>query len=140
MGGYPFYINDEAWAKLKPLLPLMKRGRKRINDRKIISGIVYVQRKGLEWQEAPAIYGPFKTLYTRFRRWKEKGVWDDIFKSLSANAAADDTIMIDSTTVRVQRSALGAQKKGILQQVDLAAAGRARFTSSAPAPDCPLRC
>lgn len=135
MGGYPFYLNDKAWSKLKDLLPVVKRGRRRVNDRKIISGIIFVLQSGTMWRHAPAIYGPHKTLYTRFRRWQEQRVWAQIFQNLSAIEAQDETLMMDSTTIRVQRSALGAQKKVILPPVDLAAAGRVRSIWPAMEPE-----
>ncbi|MFT0890841.1 IS5 family transposase [Pseudochelatococcus sp. G4_1912] len=128
MGGYPFYINDIAWSKLQDLLPKVKRGRRRVNDRRVVSGIVYVLQSGVMWRQAPAIYGPHKTLYTRYQRWNAQGVWTRIFQALSEKDAQDETLMIDSTTIRVQRSALGAQKKDVLPQVDLAAVGRVKST------------
>jgi transposase len=131
MGGYPFYINDMVWSKLQGLLPKVRRGRRRVNDRRIISGIVYILQSGVMWRQAPAIYGPHKTLYTRYQRWNAQGVWTQIFQALSEKDTQDETLMMDSTTIRVQRSALGAQKKAALPQVDLAAVGRAKFTSPA---------
>jgi transposase len=143
MGGYPFYISDAAWEKLKDLLPVCKRGRRRVNDRRVVSGIVFVLQSGVMWRQAPAIYGPSKTLYTRYLRWNEQGVWTLIFQTLSASAAQDKTIMMDSTTIRVQRSALGAQKslsrtpirEGVLPSVDLAAVGRVSSILSATEPE-----
>jgi transposase len=133
MGGYPFYINEVAWTKLEGLLPKAKRGRRRVNDRRVISGIVYILHSGVMWRQAPAIYGPHKTLYTRYQRWNAQGIWTKIFQILSEKDAQDETLMMDSTTIRVQRSALGAQKKGALPQVDLVAVGRAKSTSLATA-------
>ena len=127
MGGYPFYMNEMAWSKLRGLLPKMKRGRRRINDRRIISGIVYVLQSGVMWRQAPAIYGPHKTL-SCYRRWNEQGIWTKIFQALSEQDAQNEILMLDSTTIRVQRFALGAQKKAALPQVDLAAFGRVKFT------------
>jgi putative transposase len=61
---------------LKPLLPNKPRGVPRVDDRRMISGIIHVIRGGLMWRDAPAVYGPSKTLYNRFIRWSRIGVFD----------------------------------------------------------------
>ena len=68
-----FWLNDEQWQRLAPLLPNKSRGVKRVDDRRVISGIVHVLRSGGRWIDAPGSYGPRKTLYNRFVRWRPKG-------------------------------------------------------------------
>ena len=66
-----FWFTDAQWGRIKPLLPTNTRGLKRVDDRRVLSGIVHVIRSGGRWADAPADYGPKKTLYNRYVRWAE---------------------------------------------------------------------
>ena len=66
MSDHHFWLSDAQFARIQPLLPNKVRGVRRVDDRKVISGIVHVIRSGLMWRDAPACYGPHKTLYNRF--------------------------------------------------------------------------
>jgi transposase len=57
-----------------------------VDDRRVVSGIIYVIRNGLRWRDAPAVYGPHKTLYNRFVRWSRMGIFDRIFADLAAES------------------------------------------------------
>ena len=70
-----FWLSDAQFAKIEPLLPTNTRGKARVDDRRVISGIVHVLKSGGRWVDAPPDYGPRKTLYNRFVRWADKGVW-----------------------------------------------------------------
>ena len=61
-----FWLTDRQWARLSPLLPQDTRGVPRVDDRRVISGIVHVLKSGCRWADAPPVYGPRKTLYNRF--------------------------------------------------------------------------
>ncbi len=69
-----FWLSDEQYRRLAPLLPSDTRGVPRVDDRRVISGIVHVLRSGCRWADAPPVYGPRSTLYNRFVRWAAKGV------------------------------------------------------------------
>src|SRR5262250_2824215 len=71
------------------------RGLPRVDDRRVISGIIYVIRHGLQWKDAPRGYGPPKTLYNRFMRWSLLGVFARIFAALAAEADRPERLMID---------------------------------------------
>ena len=73
MAAHHFWLTEEQFARLKPLLPNKPRGVPRVDDRRVISGIIHVIRSGLMWRDAPAEYGPPKTLYNRFVRWSAAG-------------------------------------------------------------------
>ena len=77
-----FWLNEEQMNRICPYFP-KERGIKRANDRKVLSGIVYVIRNGLRWCDAPTDYGPHKTLYNRFVRWSKTGVFERIFEKIS---------------------------------------------------------
>jgi len=80
-----FWLNDKQWAKLEPLLPVYPQGARRVDDRRVISGIVHVLKSGCRWADCPKEYGPRKTIYNRFVRWAVKGIWRDIFRTLAAS-------------------------------------------------------
>lgn len=73
MATHVFWLTDEQYARLEPHLPTDTRGKARVDDRRVISGIVHVLKSGCRWVDAPPIYGPRKTLYNRFVRWADKG-------------------------------------------------------------------
>ena len=67
-----FLLSDTQMRRMEPYFPL-SRGRARVDDRRVLSGIIYVLRNGLMWRDAPPGYGPHKTLYNRFVRWSRMG-------------------------------------------------------------------
>ena len=79
-----FWLNDHQFTRLAPHLPTDTRGKPRVDDRRVISGIVHVLKSGCRWAESPLVYGPRKTLYNRFVCWAAKGVWLEIFHALAA--------------------------------------------------------
>ena len=112
MSSHHFWLSDKQFARIQPFLPNKPRGVPRVDDRRVISGIIHVIRNGLMWRAAPERYGPHKTLYNRFIRWSQAGVFDRIFKELSAMSAATDTVMIDATHLKAHRTAASLLKKG----------------------------
>ena len=104
-----FWLSDGQWLRLQPLLPNKPRGVPRVDDRRVISGIVHVLQSGCRWKDAPAIYGPSKTLYNRNVRWAAKGVWRDVFETLAAAGGPPAEVLIDSTHVKAHRSAAGGK-------------------------------
>ena len=113
MSDHHFWLSDSQFARIQPFLPNKPRGVPRVDDRRVISGIIHVIRNGLMWRDAPASYGPHKTLYNRFIRWSEAGVFDRIFSELAARSAATDTVMIDATHLKAHRTAASLLKKGL---------------------------
>ena len=87
-------------------------GIPRKDDQLVISGIVYVLKNGLQWRDAPQGYGPHKTLYNRFLRWTEMGVFDKVFSHLSAQHGPPGTLMIDATHLKAHRTASSLLKGG----------------------------
>jgi len=78
-----FWLSDEQWAAIHPLLPDKVRGVGRVDDRRVISGILHVLATGIAWSKAPECYGPRKTLYNRYKRWSKAGVWPALFATLA---------------------------------------------------------
>ena len=108
-----FWLTDEQMARLQPFFP-RSHGRPRVDDRRVLSGIIFINRNGLRWRDAPREYGPVKTLYNRWKRWNDKGVFVAMMDGLSAKGAERKTIMIDATYLKAHRTAssLGV-KKGV---------------------------
>ena len=98
--------------RLSPHFPL-SHGVPRVDDRRVLSGIIYVIRHGLQWRDAPAAYGPHKTLYNRFIRWSRMGVFDRIFSALAAESGPPARLMIDSTHLKAHRTAASLLKEGL---------------------------
>jgi transposase len=104
-----YWLSDEQWARIQPLLPTDVRGKPRVDDRRVISGIMHVLKTGCRWCDLPSEYGPHTTIYNRFVRWARRGVWEDLFHALAARGRSGHTQMIDSTHVKAHRSASGGK-------------------------------
>ena len=109
-----FWLSEEQFGLIKPHLPCRAAGKRREDDRRIISGIIHVLQSGCRWQDCPSRYGPATTVYNRYNRWSQKGIWQYMFRELtSALAGTSDEISIDSTHVKVHRCA-GGGKGGLI--------------------------
>ena len=107
-----FLLSAAQMRRIKPFFPL-SHGVPRVDDRRVVSGIIFVIRNGLRWRDAPPAYGPHKTLYNRFIRWSRLGVFDRIFAGLAGQAGEPDRLMIDSTHLKAHRTAASLFKKGM---------------------------
>jgi transposase len=105
-----FWLNDEQWRQIEPHLPKDVRGKQRVDDRRVISGIVHVLKSGCRWCDCPPEYGPSTTIYNRFVRWAERGVWERLFRVLAGRGRSTSTQMIDSPHIKAHRSASGAKR------------------------------
>jgi transposase len=104
-----FWLSDAQFSMILPHLPTDTRGMKRVDDRRVISGIIHVLKSGCRWIDAPADYGPRKTLYNRYVRWAAKGVWVDLFQALAQAGGPPAQVLIDSSAVKAHRSASGGK-------------------------------
>ena len=105
MDNHLFWLTEEQFARLEPHLPTDTRGKPRVDDRRVISGIVHVLKSGCRWIDAPAAYGPRKTLYNRFVRWVDKGIWENLFRALASADGTPAQVLIDSSAVKAHRCA-----------------------------------
>ena len=104
-----FWLSEAQMRRLAPLLPTDTRGKPRVDDRRVISGIVHVLRSGCPWRHAPREYGPPKTLYNRYVRWAIKGVWRRLFETLAAAGGPPTEVLLDATYAKAHRSASGGK-------------------------------
>ncbi len=109
MMGSHFWLSEEQFARLKPHLPTDTRGQPRVDDRRVISGIVHILKSGCRWADAPEVYGPRKTLDNRFVRWAAKGVRINVFHTLASAGGPPAQVLIDSSAVKAHRCAAGAK-------------------------------
>ena len=106
------WLSEAQMRRIEPYFPL-SHGVPRVDDRRIISGIIFVIRNGLRWRDVPAQYGPPKTIYNRFIRWSRLGVFDRIFAGLAGEGPKPERIMIDATHLKAHRTAASLLKKGM---------------------------
>lgn len=104
-----FWLNDEAWAAIEPHLPKNQPGARRVDDRRVISGIVHVLKTGCRWRDVPPEYGPHTTIYNRFNRWSRRRLWTHILAALVEVGALTQSTAMDSSYVKAQRSAHGGK-------------------------------
>jgi transposase len=113
-------LSDAEWEFARPLLPESLRGRKRLDDRRVLNGIVWKFRTRTAWRDVPERYGPWATLHTRFRRRAADGTFDRMLRAAQAKAdAAGDIewlVSVDSTVVRAHQHAAGVRKGGSVNQ------------------------
>jgi transposase len=106
-----FWLTDEQMARLQLYFP-KSHGRERVDDRRVLSGIIFVNRNGLRWRDAPKEYGPAKTLYNRSKRWGDKGIFIQMMEGLAVPEAPErKTIMIDATYLKAHRTASSLRVK-----------------------------
>ena len=141
-----FWLDDEQWAIIEPLLPQVHTGPERVDDRRIISGILHRLREGCTWRAVPEIYGPCTTVFNRYNRWSKRGLWQGIFAALVGCNNPPTVTMIDSTAVKAHRSSAGArrspEKRGIKSRplAAHAVAGRPRSTHSSTTQAARMHC
>jgi transposase len=124
-----YWLSDQAWAAIEPHLPHNRPGAHRVDDRRVISGILHVLKSGCRWSDCPPEYGPPTTVYNRFNRWSAQGVWRRLFERLAAQGGVPDELAIDATHIKAHRSASGAKRgKRRRRSAARAAGARARST------------
>ena len=110
------WLSEAQMRRIAPYFPL-SHGVPRVDDCRVISGIIFVIRNGLRWRDVPAEYGPPKTIYNRFIRWSRLGVFDKNFAALAAKGGKPDQLMIDATHLKAHRTAASLLKKGLFPAV-----------------------
>ena len=104
-----YWLSDEEWHRIEPLLSRGRRGAHRVDDRRVISGILRMLRSGARWRDCPTEYDPYTTIYNRFNRWSRQGIWFEMFERLTGSSGITATVAIDSSTIKVHRSAAGGK-------------------------------
>ena len=124
-----FWLSDDAWLAIEPHLPRNQPGARRVDDRRVISGILHVLKSGCRWCDCPLDYGPSTTIYNRFNRWSRRGFWTKLLDALAEAGAVTKSTAIDSTYIKAQRSELGGKGGARRKPSDvLVVAGQPRST------------
>ena len=110
------WLSDAQMERIKPYFPL-SHGVARVDDRRVISGIIFVIRNGCRWRDALRDYGPHKTIYNPFVRWSRLGVFSKIFAELASKGPRPQRLMIDATHLTAHRTAASLLKKGLFPDV-----------------------
>ena len=114
-----FWLTREQLGRFEGDFP-RSHGKPRVDDLRVISGIIHVLRNGLRWRDAPREYGPHKTLYNRFIRWSRLGVFNRIFAELAGKSGEPELVMIDATHLKAHRTAASLLKRGRFPDVSAA--------------------
>lgn len=105
-------MSDAEWAFFAPFLieNRTQGGRRPLDHRRVLDGVLYVTRTGVPWRDLPPEFGNWNSVHRQYRRWTEAGIWDVMLAALSDSEASDNTLqMIDSTIVRVHQHAAGGR-------------------------------
>jgi transposase len=134
----PWIVQDDLWERIEPLLPpppprVNGAGRKRLPDRRVLCGILFVLHTGIQWEYLPQQlgFGSGMTCWRRLAEWNEAGVWNKLHKVLLGELHAADKLdweraVIDSSHLRAARR---GPKAGRARSI---AASRAQSTTSSP--------
>ncbi len=107
-----YALRDDQWGCIENLLPGRADtvGVTAKDNRLFVEAVLYRYRAGIPWRDLPERFGAWKAVHTRFSRWAENGVWENLFKHLATDAD-NEYAMIDSTIVRAHQHSAGAKKK-----------------------------
>jgi transposase len=105
-----FWLTDAQMERLRPFFP-KSHGKPRVDDRRVLSGIIFINRNGLRWCDAPREYGPPKTLYNRWKRWGDMRVFARMMEGLASEGTEQKTIMINATYLKAHRTASSLRTK-----------------------------
>ena len=111
-------LEDAEWELIRDQVPQGSgMGRPRRDDREMLNGMMWILRAGAPWRDLPERYGPWESVYSRFRKWRDEGVLDRIVERLQLHLGEQGRIdtdlwCIDGTSVRAAKAAAGARKKG----------------------------
>jgi len=126
-------LSDEAWRRVWACLQEHPGlyVRQEAPTRRFFEAVLWMVRAGAPWRMLPAEFGPWNSVYKRFARWQEKGVWQRLMDRLAADGDLE-WVMLDSTVVRAHSCAAGAKKVTGLSVLDVHAAGSPRSSTASP--------
>jgi transposase len=106
-------LRDDQWERIAHLLPGKPgdRGRRAADNRLFVEAVLWMARAGAPWRDLPEEFGPWNSVYKRFARWQERGVWQQVFAELAGDADVEEVFLDSTTIIRVHQHAAGAQKK-----------------------------
>lgn len=110
-----YELTDDEWGRIADLFPpenTGKRGRPGKDNRTMLNAMIWIARSGAPWRDLPERYGPWESVYSRFRKWLEDGYLDNIFRVLRLDAELEE-LSLDATIVQAHQHSAGAKKGGL---------------------------
>ena len=106
------FLRNEQWRRIEAMLPgkVTDRGRTAADNRLFVEAVLWIARTGAPWRDLPPEFGSWNSVYVRFARWSNKGVWQRVFSELAKDSDLQ-AVFLDSTIVRAHQHAAGARKK-----------------------------
>ena len=103
-------LSDAQWAAISDLIIGRpdQRGSTGRNNRMFVEGVLWIVRTGAPWRDLPEVFGDWNSVFRRFSRWSEKGVWRRIFEAMSGDPDFE-YLIVDSTIVRAHQHSTGAK-------------------------------
>ena len=127
-----FWLSDAQWAVVGRFMPTNQPGARRVDDRRVVSGILHMLRTGGRWRDVPSEYGPATTVYNRFNRWSRRGFWRAMLAALAEAGWIAQTAAIDSTYTKAHRCAHGGKGGRARKPSAPRAVGRLPKSTSCP--------
>lgn len=109
-----YELTDQEWEHIAPLLPpeiTGKPGRPPKDNRLMLNAMVWLARSGAPWRDLPERFGPWESVYSRFRKWVDNGILEEIFKKLSLESELEE-LSLDATIIQAHQHSAGAKKGG----------------------------
>lgn len=105
-------LRDDQYGRIETMLPGKSSdvGVTAKDNRLFVEAVLWVARTGSPWRDLPKAFGPWNSVYKRFSRWSDHGVWHRVFAELAKDADFEE-VFLDSTIVRAHQHAAGAPKK-----------------------------
>ena len=129
-------LSEAEWALIAPLLPAERGrvGRPSHDNRRVLNGILWTVRSGARWIDVPELYGRWNSVYRRFRRWSQTGVFEALLETLAGALAEERLQMLDSTIVRAHAQAAGAKRGKRIRRSGAHGAGSRPRSTCGPMP------
>jgi len=109
-----YELSDEEWERIKGHIPTSTLGRPPKDHRQMLNAMMWLAKSGAMWEDLPERYGPWKTVYSRFCKWRDEGVLAAIFTALSMDADCEN-LSIDSTAIKVHQHSSSGKRGRIVK-------------------------
>ena len=110
-----YEVSDDQWNKIKHMFPKAKTGRPGKDSRLMFNAVLWIACSGAPWRDLPERFGSWKTVYSRFCKWRDEGTLQKVFEHLKKDADYEK-LNIDSIVVRAHQSSAGSKKGQKIQK------------------------
>lgn len=113
MANLQYELKNYQWEQIKDFFLPARTGRPGKDNRMILNAILWIARTGAPWRQLPECYGSWKTVYSRFCKWRDDGTLQMILETL-CEGADQENLCLDSTSIRVHQHAAGGKKTPLM--------------------------